>query len=221
MCGQWRNVNCILGTSVLVVLLVVVAGCGSKGTSVHITNKITSLPAGQTYVFTVNVQNDPKAGITPSLTGAGTLVLNGETAIYVALPVPPNPNSVTVKLTAANGSGASDSDTFTITPAAGSVVSISPAQSSVSVSAGTPVILNIAVIQDQPIEVLTASISSSSSCGSDCGSLSAISGTPGSGIYTVQFSPPSSTSASTLAVINVASNLANSTQGTAFVTIKP
>jgi len=220
MCGQRRTVNCVLGTSVLIALLVVVTGCASKGTSVHITNKITSLPAGQTYVFTANVQGDQKMGITLSLTGAGTLVLTGETATYLAPPAA-TPSPVTVTLTAANSSGASDSDTFTITPAAGPVVSISPTQPSVSVAAGTPVTLSIAVTEDNPIDVLTASVSSSSNCGSDCGLFGAISGTPGSGIYTVQFSPPSSGTTSTLEIINVASNLANSTQGTAFVTINP
>ena len=103
------------------------SGCGGgKTTIVQITNKITSLPAGQTYQFTANVQHDQKAGVTLSLSGAGTLVLTGSTATYLAPPAPPTPNSVTVTVTAANGSGVSDSDTFSITPATGPVVSISP-----------------------------------------------------------------------------------------------
>jgi lipopolysaccharide export system protein LptA len=44
-------------------------GCGGgKTTTVQITNKITSLPAGQTYVFTANVQHNHGAGVTLSLT---------------------------------------------------------------------------------------------------------------------------------------------------------
>lgn len=205
-------------------LLLTLPGCGGggQGTIVQITNKITSLPAGQTYQFTANVQHDQKKGVTLSLTGAGTLVLTGTTATYLAPPAPPTPNSVTVTVTAANGSGVSDSDTFTITPAAGPVLSISPTQATVSVSAGTPVTLNIAVTQDDPSDVLTATVSSSSTCGGDiCGSFGAISGTAGSGAYTVQFSPPSSVTTSTLQIINVTSTLSNSTEGTAFVTINP
>lgn len=194
------------------------AGCNlGKSTTVQITDKISSLPAGQTYTFTADIEHAHKQGVTVTLTGAGTLVLNDDTAIYLAPPAPPTPNSVTVSVTV---NGTSDSDTFTITPAAGPVVSISPTQPTVSVSAGTPVTLTIAVTQDDPSDVLTASVSSSSNCGSDCGSFGAISGTPGSGAYTVQFSPPSSVSAS-MEIINVSSILSNSTQGTAFVTISP
>jgi len=205
-------------------LLLTLAGCGGggKATIVQITDKITSLPAGQTYQFTANVEHDQKMGVTVSLTGAGTLVLLGTTATYLAPPAPPTPDSVTVTVTAANGSGVSDSDTFTITPAAGPVVSISPTQPTVSVSGGTPVTLNIAVTQDNPSDVLTADVSSSSICGNDsCGSFGVISGTAGSGVYTVQFYPPSSVTMSTLQIINVISNLSNSTKGTAFVTINP
>lgn len=222
MCGQWRSVARILGTAALIVLSLLMAGCATgKSTIVQITDKITSLPAGQTYVFTANVEHTQKMGVTLSLTGAGTLVLTGETATYLAPPAPPTPNSVTVTVTAANGSGVSDSDTFTITPAAGPVVSISPTQPTVSVSAGTPVTLNIAVTDDNASDVLTASVSSSSNCGSDCGTFGAISGTAGSGVYTVQFSPPSSVTATSMEIINVASSMSNSTQGTAFVTINP
>jgi hypothetical protein len=195
----------------------VLASCGGKSTIVQITNKISSLPAGQTYTFTADIEHAHKQGATVTLTGAGTLVVTDDTAIYLAPPAPPTPSSVTVAVTV---NGTSDSDTFTITPAAGPVVSISPTQPTVSVSAGTPVTLNIAVTEDDPSNVLTASVSSSSTCGSDCGSFGTISGTPGSGAYTVQFSPPSSVSAS-MEIINVASSMSNSTMGTAFVTINP
>lgn len=223
MDGQWRRVALVPGAVVMIVVLALVAGCGSgKTTIVQITNKITSLPAGQTYQFTANVQHAQKKGVTLSLTGAGTLILSGETATYLAPPAPPTPNSVTVTVTAANGSGVSDSDTFTITSAAGPVVSISPTQPTVSVSAGTPVTLNIAVTQDDPSDVLAAEVSSSSTCGGGvCGSFGTISGTAGSGVYAVQFYPPSSVTTSTMLTINVISVLSNSTMGTAFVTINP
>jgi hypothetical protein len=223
MCGRWRSLACILSAVLLIVLLALVAGCGKgKTTIVQITNKITSLPAGQTYQFTADVEHDQQMGVKLSLTGAGTLVLTGETATYLAPPAPPTPNSVTVTVTAGNGSGVSDSDTFTITSAAGPVVSISPTQPTVSVSAGTPVTLNIAVTQDDPSDLLTAGVSSSSTCGGDiCGSFGAISGTAGSGVYTVQFYPPSSVTTSTLQTINVISSLSDSTMGTAFVIINP
>jgi hypothetical protein len=222
MRALWKRVVSVSAVASFIGLFVILTGCGGgKSTIVQITNKIASLPAGQTYQFTANVQHDQKQGVTLSLTGAGTLVLTGTTATYLAPPAPPTPNSVTVKVTAANGSGVSDSDTFTITRATGPVVSISPTQPTVSVSAGTPVSLNIAVTEDDPSDVLTASVSDSSSCGSDCGLFGAISGTAGSGAYKVQFSPPSSVTASTLEIINVVSSLSNSTQGTAFVTVNP
>lgn len=222
MSGRWSSVTSILSISVVVFLLAL-AGCGGGGggktTIVQITNKITSLPAGQTYQFTANVQHTHHTGVTVSLSGAGTLVLLSDSAIYLAPPAPPSPNSVTVSVTA---NGVSDSDTFTITAAAGPVVSISPTQPTVSVAAGTPVILNIAVTQDDPSDVLSPAVTSSSSCGSNtCGSFGAMSGTAGSGIYTVDFYPPTSVTGSTMQTINITSSLANSTMGTAFVTINP
>lgn len=206
-----------------IALLLTLAGCGSgKSTIVQITNKITTLPAGQTYQFTANVQHDQQKGVTLSLTGAGTLILNETSATYLAPPAPPTPNSVTITVTAGNGSGVSDSDTFTITPASGPVVSVSPTEPTVSVSAGTPVTLNIAVTEDDPTDVLTPSVTSSSSCGSDgCGSFGTISGVAGSGAYTVLFYPPTSVTASTMQTISLVSSLSNSTNGTAFVTINP
>lgn len=215
-------------TSFLVLLFstLTVPGCGvlggGKTTIVQITNKITSLPAGQTYQFTANVQHDQQMGVTLSLSGAGTLVLTGATATYLAPPAPPTPNSVTVTVTAANGSGVSDSDTFTITPAAGPVVSISQTTPTVT-AGGAALTLNIAVTMDDPSDMLTVGISGSSACGDGglCGTFGTITGTAGSGAYTVQYFPPSSVTASTLQTINVLSSLANSTQGTAFVTINP
>jgi hypothetical protein len=199
-------------------LLLALASCATgKSTIVQITNKITSLPAGQTYTFTANIEHAHQQAPTVSLTGAGTLVLSNDTGIYLAPPAVPTPNSVTVSVTV---NGVSDSDTFAITAAAGPVVSISPTQPTVSVSAGTPVTLNIAVTDDDPSDVLTANVSSLSNCGSDCGSFSAISGTAGGGVYMVEFIPPSSVSSS-LEIINVSSSMPNSTMGTAFVTVNP
>ena len=219
---MWRPWPYILSTAVLIVLAVLLAGCATgKSTIVQITNKISTLPAGQTYVFTGSVQHNHQQGASVSLSGAGTLIVEAaeESAIYLAPPAPPTPNSVTVTLTA-NGSGVSDTDTFSITAATGPVVSISPTQPAVSVSAGTPVTLTITVTQDVEGDVLTPSVNSSTNCGSVCGSFGAITGTAGSGSYTVQFYPPSSGSGS-METINVSSNLTNSTEGTAFVTINP
>jgi hypothetical protein len=208
--------------------LLTLAGCGVLGggqkTIVQITNKITSLPAGQFHQFTANVQHNQHQGVTVSLTGAGTLVVDAQnqTAYYVAPAAPPNPNSVTVTLTAGNGSGVSDSDTFTITPAAGPVVSITSAGPTVSASSGLPVTLNIAVTLDSSSDTLTPSVTDSPVCsGGVCGSFGEISGTVGSGAYSVQYFPPSSVTASTIQQISVNSSLANSTNGTAFVTINP
>jgi len=222
MCGPWRSVASIFGTAILIVFLVSATGCGSgKTTIVQITNKITSLPAGETYQFTANVQHDQQKGVTVSLTGAGTLVLNSDSATYLAPPAPPAQNSVTVTVTAANGSGVSDSDTFTITPATGPVVSITPVQPTAT-AGGAAATLSIAVTMDDPTDTLTPMVSGSPNCSDGaCGTFGSITGTAGSGAYTVQYFPPGSVSASTLQIINVNSTLAGSTPGTAFVTINP
>jgi len=218
--------------AILCFSLLTLAGCGllggGKKTIVQITNKITSLGAGQTYQFTANIQHDQQKGVTVSLTptsGGGTLVLTPPTATYLAPPIPPSPNSVTVTVTAANGSGVSDSDTFSITAATGPVVTITPVQPTAT-AGGASVTLNIAVTMDNATDTLSPSVSSSSSSncsGGVCGTFGTVTpvGTAGSGAYTVDYSPPSSVSASTLAIINVSSTLASSTQGTAFVTISP
>lgn len=199
------------------------SGCGGgKSTIVQITDKITSLPAGQTYVFTANVEHNQKSGVTLSLSGAGTLVLTGTTATYIAPPAPPNPNSVTVTVTAGNGSGASDSDTFSISAATGPVISITPATLSAT-QGGAAIALTITVTpaaDDDSSDVLTPNVSSSSDCGGGvCGTFGSVTG--GNGTYAVEYTPPSSVTASTLQTINVTSTLANSTMGTAFVTINP
>lgn len=216
---QRRSLACILGTVVLIVLVGLVAGCGSgKTTIIQITNKITSLPAGQTYTFTADIEHAHGQAPTVSLTGAGTLVLTNDTGIYLAPPAPPTPNSVTVTVTV---NGTSDSDTFTITAAAGPVVSITPIQPTVSVSAGTPVTLNIAIMpatDDNADNVLTPICTNG---GNVCGTFGTITGTPGSGAYTVDFYPPTSVPAPALQMINVSSSLSGSTMGTAFVTINP
>jgi len=197
-------------------LLLALAGCATgKSTIVQITNKITSLPAGQTYTFTANIEHAHQQAPTVTLTGAGTLVLSNGTGIYLAPPAVPTPNSVTVSVAV---NGVSDSDTFTITAAAGPVVSISPTQPTVSVSAGTPVTLNIAATEDDASDVLTPSCANG---GSVCGTFGPMTGTPGSSTYTVDLYPPTSVPSPAMQIINVTSSMSNSTQGTAFVTINP
>ncbi len=75
---------------------------------------------------------------------------------------------------------------------------------------------------DDPTDMLTPEISGSSVCSDQlCGTFGSVEGTPGGGTYTVQYSPPSSVTASTMQTINVTSSLSNSTMGTAFLTINP
>ena len=203
-------------------ILAMLPGCGNaKQTIVQITDKITTLPAGQFYQFTANVEHSHGHGVTVSLTGGGTLVIDSQSqcAYYVAPPAPPSPNSVTVTVTVGS---VSDSDTFTITAATGPVVSITPAAPTVSASSDTPVTLNIAVTADSSNDTLIPSIAGSSACsGGVCGSFGAVDGIAGSGAYTVQYFPPSSVTASTIQQITVTSTLTSSMNGTAFVTINP
>jgi hypothetical protein len=193
-------------------------GGGGNPTVVTITNKITSLPAGQMYNFNVVVQHTQGAGFTVTLSGKGTLVQNGGSAFYLAPTSPPTPNTVTVTATAANGSNVSDSDTFTITPAAGPVVSISPATFTAT-GGGAPVTLNVTVTPDSPSGTLGGGVSSAPECNNSCGTLGFFSGTPGGGSYTVQFFPGRSITSNTLQVVTINSSLANSTPGNAFVTL--
>src|SRR5438270_8625709 len=60
-----------------------------------------------------------------------------------------------------------------------------------AVPGGAGVPLHISVTNDLPSDVLSASFASSPACGGNpCGSFGAITGTPGSGSYTVQYTPP-------------------------------
>jgi hypothetical protein len=217
--------------NVLLVLLIVaaslsLAGCsavaglvgvGPPKTTLSITNKITSLPAGQTYQFSIAEQHDQGTGFTLTLNGQGTLLQNGFSAVYIAPASPPSPNSVTVTATAANGSNVSDSDTFTITAASGPVVSISPTTFTVT-GGGSAVTLNVTVSQDNPSDTLTGGVSGSPACNSSCGSFGPLNGTPGGGTYTVDFIPGRSITTTTLQQVQVFSSLASSTPGTAYVT---
>ena len=199
-------------------------GCGSVGdppaTTLTITNKITTLPAGQSHDFDIAEDHDQGAGFTLNLTGQGTLVQNGPGATYIAPSSPPSPNSITVTATAANGSGVSDSDTFSISAAGGPVVSISPSTFGAT-AGGAPVTLNVSVTQDAPSDVLTGGVNGSPVCNGACGSLGPFSGAPGGGAYTVQYFPPNSVTEATQQQVSVLSNLANATMGKAYVTIHP
>jgi hypothetical protein len=206
-------------------IAVTLVGCGSGGrtTTLVISNKITSLPAGQSYRFELAAEHDQGKGATWVLNGQGTLVPFPPPTIfatYIAPPAPPTPNSVTVTATAANGSGVSDSDSFTITPAPGPVVSISPASFTVA-AGGPPFTLNISVTQDNPSDVLSGGASGSPACGGVCGSFGPFAGTPGGGTYTVQFLPPTTITQQTIQSVSVFSSLADSTAGTAIDTINP
>src|SRR5215469_18964118 len=95
-----RRVSMLDRATVLLALSSSLSGCGIFGgpnTIVAITNKITSLPAGQTYEFNIDTQHDQQKGFTLALTGQGTLLQTGQgLATYLAPPALPSPNSVTV-----------------------------------------------------------------------------------------------------------------------------
>ena len=215
----------ILGVLGFLSALSLTLACGAAGgtgpTTLSITNKISTLGAGQHYEFEIAEDHDHGAGFTLHLSGAGTLAPTGTSATYIAPSVPPTPNSVTVTATAANGSGASDFDTFTITAAPGAVISIAPSTFTVT-AGGSPVTLNISVAQDDPAATFFAGVSGSPDCNGPCGSLGAISGTAGGGAYTVEYSPPASVLEETQQRVEILfSNRPNSTPGLAFVTIEP
>jgi hypothetical protein len=210
----------------LALALVAVAGCTAVGdltggeATVQITNKIPSLPAGRTYVFNVTQHPDSTAPLKVALLGEGTAVASGQTVIYIAPPAPPIPNTVTLTVTAANGAGLSDFDTFSIGAPAGPVVAIAP-QTFYLTAGGGPFTLTVTVTQDSAADVLTAMAESSADCSGSCGSFSAFIGDPGSGAYTVDYTPPATVTKMTVQQLTVLSSLAGSTPGVAFVTIAP
>lgn len=224
--AQERRVLYRIVVFILVAGVVATVGCTSSGgltggePTIRITNKITTLPAGQSHAFDVAQHPDSGAGFAVSLSGQGTVAPAGQTVTYLAPSAPPTPDSVTVIATAANGSGLSDSNTFRITPAAGPVVSIAPA--SFSATAGGPAVtLTVTVTQDSAADLLTGGASDSPDCSGACGSLGPFSGDPGGGTYTVEYSPPAGVTQTTQQQVKVFSSLAASTNGWALVTITP
>ncbi len=198
-------------------------GGGGGKTTLAFNTKISTLGAGQSYQFSINIQHDQHQGASWSLSpstsqGGGTLVYTSPQpyvqAVYMAPPVPPSGGKVTITVTAANGSGVSDSDTFTITPAPGPVVTVTPVSFSAT-GGGARVTLNISVTNDAPDDSLSGAV------GSGMGSFGPFVGTPGGGSYTVQYIPPVSVSQTTQQQVQIFSSLANSTPGTAVVTLNP
>lgn len=207
--------------SIIGLMLLIVPGCnvdpdngGSPQAANIISNKISSLPVGQSYEF--NLAGEPDQEFEVRLAGQGTIVLSGQTATYIAPPEVPSPASVTVTVTRVNPKGASDLDTFTIIPASGPVVSISPAAFSVESQLEIPVTLHIAVTQDSAADLLTIGMPN---CTEACGSFGPISGTPGGGAYTVEYHPPIGAPQVPEQQIEVTSSLAGATAGLAIVTI--
>lgn len=202
-------------------MLLIVSGCnvdpdngGSAQPIIAISNKISSLPAGASYEFNLVEGRDQEFEV--RVEGQGTIVSSGLTATYIAPPEVPSPASVTVFVTPINPKGVSDSDTFTITRASGPVVSISPAAFSVYSQLEIPVTLHIAVTQDSAADLLTIGMPN---CTEACGSFGAISGTPGSGAYTVEYHPPIGAPQVPEQQIEVTSSLVGATAGVGFVTI--
>jgi hypothetical protein len=221
-CGS-RIVPVARGVCVCFVVALVLWACGGAGggghqETVRITNKIKTLPAGQSYTFFVDEAHSHGAGFTVTLDGEGTLTQDGMSADYIAPPRIPASNSITVTVIASNNATVRDSDTFSITAAAGPVVSVSPASFTTSGN-GDSVLLNVAVTEDDPSDVLSIGVSGSPVCGGACGSFGAIQGTAGGGAYTVEYFPPADVTETTIQQINVLTNLTNGTPGVSLVTL--
>jgi hypothetical protein len=206
------------------VLVLAAAGCGGgvagadSPETVTITNKIATLPAGQSYMFLIDVAHDHGAGFSVTLDGEGTLTRNGMAAIYIAPPRIPALNSITVNAFAANDPTIGDSVTFSITAAAGPVVSISPASFTAS-GGGAPIQLDLTVTPDDPSDVLVVGVTGSPDCGGVCGSFGTVQGKAGGGAYTVQYFPPADVTETTIQQINALTNLPNGTPGVSIVTL--
>jgi hypothetical protein len=222
---QGRNEETALGGWVLLLSLLVAtinfSGCGALAgalgggpkTTIAFKNTITTLGAGQAYQFQAVLQHDQGKGATFTLSGGGTLVQESSNFAWYIAPATPPSGEVSVTATAANGSGVFVTDSFTITAAPGPVVTITPGSFTAS-GGGSPVTLDISVTQDNASDTLSGGVSG------NWGSLGSFVGTPGGGSYTVQYFPPSHVPSGTPPQqVQVFSSLANSTVGTAIVTL--
>ncbi len=211
-----------------VLTVIAAAGCGvvegSPPTTLALRSKISTLPAGGDQYFELDAQHTAGSGISWTISpdtahGGGLLALPPAqpfvTAHYIAPPTPPkNDQGVVVPVTlAVECNGISDTDTITITPAAGPVLTITPA--SFSASPGAPVELSIAVTHDDPSNTLSSFVNDND------GFLGPFSGVPGSGAYTVQYFPAPVATEVHSVTITVSSSLPKSTTGKAYANVAP
>jgi hypothetical protein len=133
-----------------------------------------------------------------------------------------------IVFTASNGVGTNVTQNFTLTVTPGPAV-VTTAVPFPIFAGGAPTTITITVANEVPNDVLTASLTvdanTSFNCTTPtCGTLGAVTGTPGSGNYTVSYTPPASTNSFTQTVPTIVVSSANQTNvigATDFIEVDP
>lgn len=188
------------------------AVAGGAGVTLNI-SVANDLPSD---VLSASVTSSPACGGNPCGSFGAITGTPGSGTYTVQYTPPANASSATSPtITVSSSLTGSTPGTTTVNLASNAtVVTVAPNPAN-AVAGGAPVTLNISVANDQPSDVLSASVTSSPACGGNpCGSFGAFAGTPGSGSYTVQYTPPASIQQGSSQTITVSSNLAGSTPGT-------
>ena len=123
--------------------------------------------------------------------------------------------------------GTSNTAALTVNPVSTNpAVTISGLPSSPFFAGGTATTLNLTVSNDAAGDVLTPSLTVDANTGlacsaATCGTIGAVSGTSGSGTYTVPYTPPASLAGETIPTINVSSSLSGAFAATTSVSVYP
>jgi len=211
--------------------------------TVTITNKVTTANAGGSAItFSATVQNDPtSSGVSWTLTAGSPAVpcaptcgsLSGTTTTSVTYtppataPAAPN-NTPTITATSVHDSTKSDSDTLTIMSSGGTAVTVGTSVP-FPIFAGDPVTaIPITVTNDAAGDMLTATLTVDANTGlpcpsPTCGTLGSVTGTSGSGSYSVLYTPPPAAGFTTQIVptLVVSSSLPGSFADTDFIEVDP
>jgi large repetitive protein len=164
---------------------------------------------------------------TPTLSESGTLPsgVTFNTATGVLSGTPTASGTFPITFTAHNGVGADATQSFALT------IAIGPPTVGTSVPfpifAGDPATpIAITVTSDAAGDALTANLTVDSNTGAactpaTCGTIGAVSGTSGSGNYTVSYTPPASLAAQVVPTLVVSSSLTGSFAATDFIEVDP
>jgi hypothetical protein len=197
------------------------------------------LPSGLTLLsmagtgWTCNIVPTPPSTLPGCNTNNPIAAGASAPTITVTVNVAPNASSPQINQVAYPGPSCPTcptvSDSTTILPANGGPAVVGTTVPFPIFAGGGPTPIAISVTNDAPGDVLTASLTVDSNTGFacptapllTCGSLGAVTGTSGSGSYSVLYTPPSSLTLQIVPTIVVSSNLSSSIGATDFIEVDP